>query len=179
MNWTEIEAIGTWVAALGTIAAVGTALYLSLYQTKQRLNIDAGGDGHYYVSSGNLTIINDYGIVITNIGFRPVVIQGLKWIMTNYPRKGRLVIDEYRLIDENHQPPYRLIEGESLKIALGKERLRSIIGSFSFIHDVNIEPDFLKGLKLSVVTPTESIEVAVGQDMIEALMEVAKRYPNV
>ena len=70
-------AIGTWVAGLGTLAAVIVALYLSRRVEKVRLNVYAGlreiilGDGSPFQ--------RHLCIGATNLGERPVIINTVGW----------------------------------------------------------------------------------------------------
>lgn len=69
--------IGTWLAGLGTFAAVIVALYLSRRVEKVRLKVCAGlrevilGDGSPFQ--------RHLGIGVTNLGERPVTVNSVGW----------------------------------------------------------------------------------------------------
>jgi hypothetical protein len=85
------NAVGTWVAGMGTLAALVVALYLARKAEKLRLNIHAGlrdvvaGDGS--------PIETHLSIGVTNLGDRRITINSVGWAVG---RRGNLRMCETR-----------------------------------------------------------------------------------
>ncbi len=72
-----LNAVGTWVAGIGTLAAVVVALYLARRGEKLRLNAHAGLRD---VVAGDGTPVETHlSIGVTNLGDRPVTINSVGW----------------------------------------------------------------------------------------------------
>ena len=99
--WTMI---GTWAAAIGTIAAAYAAVWLG-YRTG-RVKLDAYADiGETFDSDGRF----DEGLVIrvTNLGERPVIISSVDWRVGK--RRNRQITADQMILN---QCPRKLEHGE-------------------------------------------------------------------
>ena len=97
--------LGTWFAAIGTIAAVVVALWLARRTEKVRLDASVGvrtafGSGR---SEGGVFI------TVTNLGERPATIHSVSWGIGKPKRSTRSAIDKNAL----NQCPKKLEHGET------------------------------------------------------------------
>jgi hypothetical protein len=81
VNWAEVEAIGTWVAGIGTIGTVFVALHLARKSQVGRVRLVAG----FRVITRNILFIK-----VTNIGSRNLKIDRIAWRLRK-PNKNRTV----------------------------------------------------------------------------------------
>jgi len=76
---TVLGAMGSWLAAVGTIAASGVALLLAGRAEKVKLKVWAGR--RLIVGGGSGQPTECVVISVTNLGERPVIIQSAAWRM--------------------------------------------------------------------------------------------------
>ncbi|KWT73953.1 MULTISPECIES: hypothetical protein [unclassified Variovorax] len=79
-QWIQIaNAVGTWVAGFGTLAAVGISLWLVLDARRVRLKVRVGvyelirGDG-----TSRMQFVN---FDVTNLADRPITISAVGWVI--------------------------------------------------------------------------------------------------
>ncbi len=106
-----INMIATCVSAIGTLAAVFTALYLSL--SERQLKVLVKPDvGHVYTARFDYKILS---LDIINVGIRSVIIKGIRIRLGIFNRKYFAFFHpESGIIDL----PKQLNDGETLEIAI-------------------------------------------------------------
>jgi len=113
MSATTVEVwgvVGTWVASIGTVAAVIFSLWLTLNQRRVKLNVTAG---HRNVITPGMDGMPDICMVhVTNAGSTPAYIVNIGWEV------GRSKKDRVRMIQTFGVPafgqiPKMLQEGET------------------------------------------------------------------
>ena len=79
-QWIQIaNAVGTWVAGIGTLAAVGVSLWLALDARRVRLKVRVGG---YELIRGDGTPRMQFvNFDVTNLADRPVTISAVGWVI--------------------------------------------------------------------------------------------------
>ena len=82
-----LNALGSWVAGAGSLAAVGIALWLA--RRVEKVKLDAWVGHRLLVGDGTGTKAEHLAIKVTNVGERPVTIGSLGWSIGR--RKSRRV----------------------------------------------------------------------------------------
>ena len=72
-----LSVIGTWVASLGTVAAVITSLYLARAQNSIKVRVYA--DLRKMISNASKEMPDYLFVSVVNTGFRPVNIMNIGW----------------------------------------------------------------------------------------------------
>lgn len=90
LSASEWEAIGTWVAAVGTVSAVWTALSIARRDNSVRLKVNATigqifGHPEIPVQQRHLWI------TVTNLGRRPFLLQSISWRSGVFHPRWRLL----------------------------------------------------------------------------------------
>lgn len=78
-DWQFINSFADWFAALGTVAAVVTSLYLARRQERPHLTVHAGIYQLFTVGEKRGSPSEYVQIKATNTGFREVTITGIVW----------------------------------------------------------------------------------------------------
>ena len=100
MGWTfdqwvaVVGPAGSWIAAFGTIAAAGVALFLARRSEKVRLEVWAGTRviiGGALVGGAPPTPINCLAISVTNLGARPVTVHSTGWCIGKGKSRRRAI----------------------------------------------------------------------------------------
>ena len=101
MNFDEVmmllNALGSWVAGAGSLAAVGVALWLA--RRVEKIKLDAWVGHRVLVGAG--TKAECLGIMVTNLGERPVTINSIGWTIglrkesaSLYPTNPTVITDQ-------------------------------------------------------------------------------------
>ena len=107
MVWSVV---GTWLAAIGTVSAAVTALWLARRADRVRLKIWVGHAVH--TGSGDEYL----RFAVTNVGERPVTVDALGWRATRWGRTKK----EIGMLDPDRgQIPFRIAHGESDDVMWG------------------------------------------------------------
>jgi hypothetical protein len=168
--------IGTWLASIGTITAVGVAIWLSQKSSKVRLKVNVGIRDHYFVNDP--PILKNLGIGITNIGERPVIINSVGWAI------GR-GMNEKRCLQFGIEPlalsfPMELGYGKSVNLAVSSTNHPNWLKEFSneFIGDLSASS--LKSLRLLVDTSVGKIvKVRPEKGLLDALNQAGKSSDDI
>ncbi len=173
--WAAVEAIGTWVAAFGTIAAVTTALYFGVYQNRPKLKIQAG------ITFGQNVDLKDrrWIISIVNTRTRVATMLGFYWSIGRRGRNGNLIPDIEQINSEDH-PPYKLEDGDPKFITMDFERLKRLAKYLYEIDPKNIQENRIRTLRVFVKTTSDDqFDASVQESMLLGLIEAANAvYPN-
>lgn len=158
--------IGTWLAGLGTFAAVVVALCLSRRVEKVRLKVDAGlrvvilGDGS--------PLQRHLGIGVTNLGERPVTVNTVGWAVGRGKHR-RFAIQPVSGPHTN-QYPIELAHGKSANFMVSFLVTPQWPKEFAtgFVEDLSDQ--FLKTLVVRVHTSVgQTVEVQPEKDLLEEL----------
>ncbi len=77
--WEFVNTFAPWLAAIGTLAAVVTSLYLAMRDRRIRLNV---GAGVRKIATMGQTVDQGADVIsiyVTNIGYRSATVTGLFW----------------------------------------------------------------------------------------------------
>jgi hypothetical protein len=168
-------AIGTWVAGLGTLAAVIVALFLAIRIEKVRLKVHVGlrvvalGDGSPFQ--------RHLAISVTNLGERPVTIDTVGWAVGERKRR--------RFAIQPVSGPFT----SQYPIELAHGKMASFMVSFLVTPNWRREfaAEFVKDLtNKSLKTSVAQIHTSVGQtaevhpenDLLEALKTAVKNWAS-
>ena len=163
-------AIGTWVAGLGTIAAVIVALYLARRSEKVRLQVHVGlrqvilGDGSAFQ--------RHVAISVTNRGERPVTINSVGWAVGK--RKQRRVAIQPVSGPHTSQYPIELAHGKGANFMVSFVETPNWPREFAtgFVEDLSDKS--LKTLLAQVHTSVgQTVEVHPENDLLEELKKAA------
>jgi hypothetical protein len=159
--------IGTWFAAIGTIAAVIVALYLSNKSSRIKLKTYIG----IMVSTENVNGSKRHlGIYITNRSERIVTINSIGWQIG----KGKTKKVAYQTLLPSDTIPIDLAYGKQAQYLIPLEKW----GPETFANDFieNITTKNLKTLRLLVQTPLldKPIQNKVGSSLTNLLMKYAE-----
>lgn len=81
--------IGTWVASIGTVAAVITSLWLAYHQSRLKLSITAG---HRLLVTPGSKLTPEYCVInIVNRSLRPVNITSISWQAGSFRNKKHFI----------------------------------------------------------------------------------------
>ena len=80
-----LNTIGTWLASIGTLAAVIVSLHLARRDSRVKLKVSAGH--RVLVTPGQMGTPDYCSIRVVNIGFRPANITGIGWKVGFYKKK--------------------------------------------------------------------------------------------
>lgn len=162
-------AVGTWLASLGTIAAVGVALYLARRSEKISLEVTAG---LRVVAVGDGTPLQDHLCIgVTNLGARPVTINTIGWATGR--RKQRRYAIQPVLSPYSAKYPVVLAHGESALFMVSFELMPNWPNKLAtgFVRDLS----GLKSLRAQVHTSVgTTVEIRPRQDLLDIL---AKHLP--
>lgn len=159
-------ALGTWVAGLGSFAAVIVALYLSRRVEKVRLKIHVGlrvviiGDGSPFQKH--------IAISVTNLGERPVTINSVGWAVGR--RRKRRVAMQPVSGPHTNQYPIELAHAKSANFMVSFLATPNWLKEFAngFVKDLSDKS--LKTLVAQVHTSVgQTVEVHPEKDLLEEL----------
>jgi hypothetical protein len=159
-------AIGTWVAGLGTLAAVIVALYLSRRVEKVRLKVHVGlrlvvlGDGSPFQ--------RHLGIGVTNLGERPVTINTVGWAVGKGKQRRFAVQPVYG--PYTNQYPIELAHGKSANFMVSFLVVPEWLKEFAtgFVKDLSDKS--LKTLVAQIFTSVgQTVEVHPEKELLEEL----------
>lgn len=159
-------AIGTWVAGLGTFAAVVAALYLSIRVEKVRLKVHVGlrevilGDGSPFQKH--------LGISVTNLGERPVTINSVGWAIGK--RKRREFALQPVSGPHTNQWPIELAHGKSANFMVSFLETPHWAREFATGFVKDLSDASLKTLVAQIHTSVgQTVEVRPEQGLLERL----------
>lgn len=159
-------AIGTWVAGLGTLAAVIVALYLARRVEKVRLKAHVGlmevvlGDGSPFQ--------RHLGIGVTNLGERPVTINSVGWAIGKLKRRRFAMQPLYGPYTDQY--PIELAHGKSANFMVSFLVLPNWLKEFAsgFVKDLSDKS--LKTLVVQIHTSVgHVVEVHPHKDLVGEL----------
>ena len=161
--------IGTWLAGLGTLAAVIVALYLSRRVEKVRLKVYAGlrevilGDGSPFQ--------RHLGIGVTNLGERPVTVNTVGWAVGRRKQR-RFALQPESGPYTNHYP-IELAHGKSANFMVSFLVTPNWLKEFAtgFVKDLSDQS--LKTLVVQVHTSVgQTVEAQPEKNLLEELKKV-------
>ena len=162
-----LSMIGTWIAGLGTVAAVVTALCFARRSEKVRLKAVAGV--FLMIESGK----SEEGVLITvtNLGERPVTIANVSWSIGKWKAGNRSAIDRNVL----NQCPAKLEHGETKHFFTSfshgrKPLLRSLVDGLQITTRKQVE-----ALRVRIYTSVGYTKVVVpAEDLLKKFEETAE-----
>lgn len=159
-------AIGTWVAGLGTLAAVIVALQLARRVDRVRLKVDVGlrvvvlGDGspfHRHLAIG-----------VTNLAERPVTIIGVGWAIGK--RKERRFAMQPVSGPFTSQYPIELAHGKSARFMVSFLATPDWCKEFAVGFVKDLADEYLKTLVAQVFTSVgQTVDVHPEYELLEEL----------
>ena len=127
VNWTEVEAIGTWVAGIGTIGTVLVALFLARKSTTGKIRLVAGLHSVLQQSLAGENTRDILFLGITNVGSRNLNIDRIAWRLGKQKRT-RLVFFQLLKPSQVYSLPKTLSDGENIYFEFEKDEwIRSIV----------------------------------------------------
>ena len=159
-------AIGTWVAGLGTLAAVIVALYLARRVENVRLKAHVGlrvvilGDGSPFQ--------RHLGIGVTNLGERPVTINTVGWAVGK--RKQRRFAMQPLSGPYTDQYPIELAHGKTANFMVSFLVTPNWLKEFASGFVKDLSDKFLKTLVAQIHTSVgQTVDVRPEKDLLEEL----------
>ena len=102
--------LGTWVASIGTVAAVITSLWFALHQNAIKLEVTAG---HRIIVTPGRADTPDYCCIrVVNIGLRPAKITNVVWYVKRFRVQKQMV--QMFGFPGNPDIPQLLMEGDEV-----------------------------------------------------------------
>jgi hypothetical protein len=161
--------LGTWVASIGTVAAVITSLWFAFHQNRIKLKVSAG---HRILITTASRETPDYCCInVVNVGLRPAKISNVSWQVGRGRKKKRFIQTfGYPGFDDI---PKTLQEGEAANFMIpfvssggGKDWIidfaKDLVGKDSSV--------LIKSLKVYVHTSVgQSFKSKAEKDLIEKL----------
>ncbi len=163
-----ILAVGTWFAAIGTIAAVVVALYLVRRTEKVRLKTHVG----LRVLVGADGQIEHLNMNVTNVGEKPVTVNSIGWAIGKGKERRYCIQPVYG--KWTSQYPVELSHGKSVDFMVSFLDVPDWLYEFStgFVKDLSNKS--IKTLVAQIFTSVgQTIEVRPEGNLIERLREVA------
>jgi hypothetical protein len=163
-------AVGTWVAGIGTIAAVIVALYLARRVEKVRLKVHVGlrvvvlGDGTPFQ--------RHLAFNVTNVGERPVTINTVGWAVGK--RHARRLAMQPVSGPHTSQYPAELSHGRTVNFMVSFDATPNWLREFvtGFVKDVS--DSSLKTLVAQVHTSVgQTVEVCPEPELLDALKKAS------
>ena len=162
-----LAAIGSWVAGIGTVAAVITSLFLSRSQTKLKLNvrvalmiaIDETGKTEYCMISA------------VNAGLLPVTISNVGWSAGILKIGRREAIQAINNSPLSSRIPTTLNRGDEFKVFIPISNWLENAAKF-----LDNKPYLAKTLKAMVVTSmNEVVKIKISRDLRKLLIGVMNK----
>ncbi len=163
--------IGTWVASIGTVAAVITSLWLASHQNSIKLKVSAGE--RIMIRPGSSATPQFCAIYVANIGMRPARITNISWEVGK--RKGKKYLMQTFGFPGYDDVPKNLQEGEQANFMIpfnfnGDET--DWIKAFPKYVVGNDDPKLLKTLTLKIHTSVGATYSARAEEgLINSLIE--------
>lgn len=151
-----LNALGSWVAGAGSLAAVGVALWLA--RRVEKVKLDAWVGHRVLVRAG--TKAECLGINVTNLGERPVTISSIGWIIGH--GKGRRVCFQQIPQSSPTNYPKRIEYGEEAMFLVDDFSTWASYFKSGFLEEFNDRD--LKTLRLQVHTSVGHIENVVPEN---------------
>lgn len=162
-----LDVIGTWVAAIGTVGAVITSLWLSFNSNKEKLKINAS----VRIMSDNKTLLRHLLCIINivNIGIRQSKINAIGWEIGNGKDKKTFWQNTQDSLSD--YVPKTLHEGEEANILINCN------GEVEWLTEMakNTKGYKEEDLKVVVVTAIDTFKVKVDNSLITELKKERKR----
>lgn len=162
-----LNVIGTWIAAIGTVGAVITSLWLSYNSNRVKLKIKA--DARILVDSTRQDRPMMCFIEIVNIGNKPVKINSLGWkIKRRKEKKEYFQVTRGSIADTL---PLTLTEGSDATITI------DFTGQSQWLTKMaeNIKDYKVEDLRIMAVTNIESFEAKIEDSLVKELKKEIER----
>ncbi len=150
-----LSVIGTWLAGIGTLVASAIALWLARRSEKIKLKAHVGL--RLIVGNGNSQECLNFNV--TNLGERPVTINGIGWRIGK--RKNRRTAIQILSQSSPHQFPKKIDYGETASFMVIFSECPNWMQEFSkdFIKDLSEKS--IKTLRTQIFTSVGHIEDVV------------------
>ena len=161
------DVIGTWIAAIGTVGAVITSLWLSFNSNKVKLKIDTSASIliHPSIQERGMHCI----ITISNIGTRPVTIKGIGWEIQRGNEKKNFIQMTWTTTKGNL--PLFLQEGEVTDVIIPNQNE----DGFWFTQMAKETKGFLvQDLKVVISTSSNSFKVKIDDSLAKEIQKERK-----
>ncbi|WP_294962005.1 hypothetical protein [Sulfurimonas sp.] len=167
-----LSVIGTWIAAIGTVGAVITSLWLASSNNRVKLKISA--------ETNSLLSSNESGhkevclIHIVNIGTRPIKINNIGWTIGKGKKKITLLQNTNGSTIDN--VPKTILENEDINIDISfiGNKLNWIenMAKFAMKHDI----DTLQIIATTNINKT--FKAKAGKSIISSILKKKKELEN-
>jgi hypothetical protein len=163
-------AVGTWVAGIGTLAAVIVALYLARRVEKVRLKVYVGP--RVVVLGDGTPFKKQIAFSVTNLGERPVTIESVGWVIGR--GKGRRFAIQPVSGPFTSQYPIEIAHGKGTTFMVSLDEAPNWYREFAtgFVQDLS--GDSLRTLVAQIHTSVgQTIEVHPEKEILDALKTAA------
>jgi|SRR5580692_5561138 hypothetical protein len=163
-------AVGTWVAGIGTLAAVIAALYLARRVEKVRLKVHVGP--RVVVLGDGTPFKKQIAFSVTNLGERPVTIESVGWSIGR--GKGRRFAIQPVSGPFTSQYPIEIAHGKGTTFMVSLSETPNWYLEFAtgFVQDLSDES--LKTLVAQIHTSVgQTIEIHPEKELVDALKTAA------
>ncbi|KQW57073.1 hypothetical protein [Variovorax sp. Root411] len=163
-QWIQIaNAVGTWVAGLGTLAAVIVSLWLALDSRRVRLKTRVG---IYWLIPGDGTQRTEFvNFDVTNVAERPVTISSVGWVIGRGKARRFALQDVSQMLDD---VPRRLDHGQKANFATELSRSAWL----GYIADF-VQESPIKTMRGTVTTSVGTIvEAELAPELVQRIQVV-------
>jgi len=166
--------VGTWVASIGTVGAVITALWFSIHQNTVKLSVFVG---IRTLATPGQTDLPDYcSIQIVNIGLRPAKITVVTWSVRRWRTRKQIIQPFFS--PQFDALPKTLAEGEQAMFMIPLSDIgndKDWIVRFSKILVGDDDLRLIKSLKVGIHTSVgQNFYSKAEKGFIEAIVEAYK-----
>ena len=177
VNWAEVEAIGTWVAGIGTIGTVFVALHLARKSQVGRVRLVAGFRDTIQGSSTRSILF----IEVTNIGSRNLTIDRIAWRLGKKKRRELFQM----LNTQAFTLPKLLADGEKVYFEIEKEEwIKRMIEQIGRMDKNFLDKKILETLQIGASATNgqdfwQGVESGVKDELIKEAKSFLEKNKNV
>ena len=166
-----LGAIGTWVAGLGALAAVGVALWLAHRHEQVRMKFVVDLYGAVYGDARPAEYCVSFQV--TNLGVLPITVKTIKWFVgTGRNEKWVIPIIPASPFSRLHPFPKKLEYGEGVDFRVPVEVKKIQIWMRNLADGLGVTKRNIKTLRARIYTTTDHVEIVKpSKDFMKELAE--------